>query len=74
MPAMEDAVEMTGGVAMAMEAVVEALWLPCLAGHQSKGHAKTSKAISSLLALETRARMKTCSKPQRRRWPPTLEW
>jgi hypothetical protein len=60
--AAEDTVEMVGGVAMAMEAAVEALWLPCLARHWCKGHAKTFMAISSPLALETRARIKTCSK------------
>jgi hypothetical protein len=48
--AAEDAVEMVGGMAVAMEAAVEALWLPCLARHWGKGHAKTSKAISSPLA------------------------
>jgi hypothetical protein len=54
MLAMDNTVEMVGGMAVAMEAAVEALQLLCLARHQSKGHAKTSKAISSPLALETR--------------------
>jgi hypothetical protein len=73
MPATEDMVEMVGGMAVAMEAVVEALWLPCLARHWSKGHAKTSKATSSPLALETKARKETCSGPLKRRRPPTFE-
>ncbi len=72
-PATGDMVEMAGGMAVAVEATVEALWLPCLARHWSKGHAKSSKAISSPSALETRARTKTWSGPLRRRWPPTLE-
>ncbi len=41
MPLMEDAVEMARGMAVAVEAAVEALWLLCLARHQNKGHAKT---------------------------------
>jgi hypothetical protein len=73
MPATEDVVKMVGGMAVAVEAMIEALWLPCLARNWSKGHAKTSKAISSPSALETRARTETCSIPLRRRWPPTLE-
>ncbi len=43
--------EMVGGVAVAVEATVEALCLPCLARHWSKGHDKTLKAIPSPLAL-----------------------
>jgi hypothetical protein len=43
MPATEDVAEMAGGITMAMEAMVEALWLLCLARHWSKGHAKTLK-------------------------------
>jgi hypothetical protein len=57
MQAAEKVVEMGGEVAVAMEALVEALL----------GHAKTSIAISSPSALETRARMETCSEPQRTR-------
>jgi hypothetical protein len=45
--------------------------VPCK--HWSTGHAKTSKAISSPSALETRARTETCSGALRRGWPPTLE-
>ncbi len=73
MPAAEDAIEKEGEMAVIVEAAVEALWLPCLTRHQSKGHTKTSKAMSSPSALETRARMETCSGPLRRRWPPTSE-
>ncbi len=73
MVAAEDMVEMVGGVAVALEAVVNALCIPFLARHWSKGHAKTLKAISSPLALETRARVETCSRPLRRRWAPALE-
>jgi hypothetical protein len=67
MPATEDKVEIAGGMAVAVEAAVEALWLLCLARHQSKGHAKTSKAITSPLALKTRERTETCSRHLRRR-------
>lgn len=72
MQAAEKVVEMGGEVAVAMEALVEALWLPCLTRHRRLGHVKTSSAISSPSALETRARMETCSEPQRTRWPHTL--
>jgi len=67
MQAAEKVVEMGGEVAVAMEALVEALWLPCLTRHRRLGHVKTSSAISSPSALETRARMETCSEPQRTR-------
>ncbi len=71
--AAEDAVGMAGGMAVAVEVAVEALWLPCLARHWSNGHSKTLKAISSPSALETKVRTETCSRPLRRRWPSTLE-
>ena len=47
MPAVEGAAGQVEEVPMAMEVVAEVLWQPCLVRHWSKGHAKTSKAISS---------------------------
>jgi hypothetical protein len=41
-PAVEEVVELAGGMAAALEVAVEALWLPCLARHWSKGHLKGS--------------------------------
>jgi hypothetical protein len=47
MPAVEGVAGQVKEVPMAVEVVAEVLWRPCLGRHQSKEHAKTSKAISS---------------------------
>jgi hypothetical protein len=46
-PAAEGTAGQADEVPVAMEVVAEMLWQPCLARHWNKGHAKTSKAISS---------------------------
>jgi hypothetical protein len=73
MPAMEDTLEMAGGVAMAMEGCGRSTLstVPCNALEQ--GACKDLKDQSSPSALETRARTKTCSGNLKRRWPPRLE-
>ena len=47
MPAVEGTAGQVDGVPVAVEVVAEVPWLLCLARHQNKRHAKTSKAISS---------------------------
>ena len=60
MPAAEDAVVMAGELAVVEEAVAEGLVPPFQGKHLNYGPARSWKAISSPLALATRAKTETC--------------